>query len=648
MSSHNTKSVESDLASLKLGRDTIGRIRERESTEFHTYTFPEFHKNSRVVAVCGVMNLDDADPEADGWLLSDFYLFNILLRGLGSKQTWLTTLQPSILVSKYKEYLHGNPYKDRRVVLNQDILDQNRLTPVQLLSPDTAVNDCVEILRREAAEAKRKREPLLVLLFGHGHQTTKAIIFGSISKEEVWAEVPLRAEKALYMSQVQSVISEGLQWTMLSKSCYSAAWTANVNSTALTAASHLLESESWPESGSMRYSGSVWMTKLLKALKDEMKEPAEQELQSQSQGHYVILNKAFSKFVEECHSVLATRVDRLADTHNLSFSTQDDEWSTSWGERTGIPLANFEERFLALPIRPTSMDTKSGINRDPANSLNEDLPTRLLGQSMRGRFGSARAARRHVINLAVEYINSCPGRSSMAGNQRITSSFLRVYQNVGTSWDHMASTLAQLEYRLSCTRVATAYLTVCNIPFPQGLACDKWDKQVHINNIPDGGHSHIYEHALELLTDARIMPEPLEVHGHRFIKAQQYIAVALLEQYELDRQNSLKIVEASVAKLVSVKDKVIGELVDFVLRSETLKSSRREWASSLRKRLRSLSPHKANRNSGYSSGLVSPSKKQRASLDDPSELSPRLPRSLSRRDDSSAGMSDVAKGKRKA
>ena len=59
-----------------------------------------------------------AAPQEDGWLLSDFYLFHHLLDGVCQTQVWYTCLDPHLLIEKYKEYAHGNPYQERRVVLD--------------------------------------------------------------------------------------------------------------------------------------------------------------------------------------------------------------------------------------------------------------------------------------------------------------------------------------------------------------------------------------------------------------------------------------------------------------------------------------------------------------------------------------------------
>ena len=49
-----------------------------------------------------------------GWFLSDFHAFNYLLRKLGSEQHWLTSVAPKEALEVHGEYLHGNPYENRK------------------------------------------------------------------------------------------------------------------------------------------------------------------------------------------------------------------------------------------------------------------------------------------------------------------------------------------------------------------------------------------------------------------------------------------------------------------------------------------------------------------------------------------------------
>lgn len=100
------------------------------STEFGSVAFPtscppDVPCKSRIVAVCGATDFEDAaSPTKDGWLFSDSYLFHKLFSVVeSSNQIWLTSEDPADLVAKYREYAHGDLKQDRRVVLNEDLLE---------------------------------------------------------------------------------------------------------------------------------------------------------------------------------------------------------------------------------------------------------------------------------------------------------------------------------------------------------------------------------------------------------------------------------------------------------------------------------------------------------------------------------------------
>ncbi len=71
--------------------------------------------------------MGQANPAMDGWFFSDFFLFHHLLQGLGISQQWCSAEEPQQLIQKYGEYLHGNPHKPRKVVLNQNMVKAGKL-----------------------------------------------------------------------------------------------------------------------------------------------------------------------------------------------------------------------------------------------------------------------------------------------------------------------------------------------------------------------------------------------------------------------------------------------------------------------------------------------------------------------------------------
>jgi len=103
--------------------------RDAPGISFITHTAPIVHHNSRIVGVCGILK-EDSNPFLDGWFLSDFFALNYLMKGLGASQTWIATSSAEDLVKNYKEFLHGNSYRDRKVVLNEALLQRGEITPV--------------------------------------------------------------------------------------------------------------------------------------------------------------------------------------------------------------------------------------------------------------------------------------------------------------------------------------------------------------------------------------------------------------------------------------------------------------------------------------------------------------------------------------
>jgi hypothetical protein len=50
-------------------------------------------------------------------------MFNHLLRNaLVANQIWLTCCSPKLLVEQYGKYVYGNPFQERRIVLEERLL----------------------------------------------------------------------------------------------------------------------------------------------------------------------------------------------------------------------------------------------------------------------------------------------------------------------------------------------------------------------------------------------------------------------------------------------------------------------------------------------------------------------------------------------
>ncbi|KAL8675302.1 MAG: hypothetical protein Q9224_007475, partial [Gallowayella concinna] len=156
---------------------------------------PDVDANTHIIGVLGVSDLGHqhrASPRVDGWMVSDFYLWMSVLKGLGKSQSWHTCENPYSLLDKYgneamkldyaddsgklkrtsmswtEGYLHGDPFEERVLVLSKNNVQQlaKRLT---LSNHGTSLRD--DFLRRveqTCRQAEAANEPVLLMGFCHG------------------------------------------------------------------------------------------------------------------------------------------------------------------------------------------------------------------------------------------------------------------------------------------------------------------------------------------------------------------------------------------------------------------------------------------------------------------------------------------------
>lgn len=169
---------------------------------------------TRIVAVCGISDeLGQANPAMDGWFFSDYFLFHHLLRGLGISQHWCTAEAPQQLIHRYQEYLHVNPHKPRKVVLNQMMVQDGKLGNFTVFPRAELKTRFIRIVKSECQAARAKKEAILILVFGHGDSTTYGITLGR------------GALNKLKISNLRSAIGgNDLAVTLLTTSCYSGGW----------------------------------------------------------------------------------------------------------------------------------------------------------------------------------------------------------------------------------------------------------------------------------------------------------------------------------------------------------------------------------------------------------------------------------------
>jgi len=148
-------------------------------------------------------------------------------------------------------------------------------------------------------------------------------------------------------------------------------------------------------------------------------------------------------------------VDRRGYGHGVTFSAQDDAWSLCWSERTGIPLAEFSNRWETLPAWPADITLHPGDpqNQDPhvtdeqraecdqlkateifdvfsgKRASGHLKPDTVLGKRKAGNYfgGTLRSLTRVVSVLGSEYLDSYRGQDDTGDDGRYTDGYTVSY-----------------------------------------------------------------------------------------------------------------------------------------------------------------------------------------------------------------------------
>ncbi|KAK2767912.1 hypothetical protein FQN53_006430 [Emmonsiellopsis sp. PD_33] len=499
-------------------------------SSFSSLSLPDIPNNARILAVCGITDVGDASsPVEDGWLVSDFYLFNHLLRGIGRKQAWFTSEDPVKLVNKYGLYMHGNPCKERVIVLDQDKLNSpDAPHDISIIARDQLLDQFLLHLETECTIARQEKQPVIVFILGHGEESTNSVEIGwSIFNQEA----PL-----LTMDKFKRCIGPDVGVCTVMTSCYSGGWIINPSfKNATPAAGPGKESELWNASASIdRRCGSIYATAVTQALVREERFPDASDLIPEHQ-------KSYHQFTNSVASKLLFEVDRFGSVHEISFAAKDDAWDMEWKRRMGTPLSDFRARYLSLKTTPVDALFFNALNRDPnmprhSDQLKElenwtsfqELPNFLeypFGEEfarsgLRGRFGSSRSLQRSLRPYANSYMASFPGRDSLANNGRLHRLANQCIQGKHLNSNQVMELYCGLDYRLSVINAATQHLKMINVEF---LPCHQWNQdQWYMKH--EGRKDTV--NVIDRMLDG-IFCKPCLPQGRPYSKPRRYIASAL-------------------------------------------------------------------------------------------------------------------------
>ncbi|KAL8820290.1 MAG: hypothetical protein Q9223_001456 [Gallowayella weberi] len=520
---------------------------------FNTHTLPDLTPYTHVISVLGITEeaLNNNNSPSD-WFLSDFFAFWNLLQGHTQRQTWLHCLDLEKEVQHHQRFLHGNPFKPRKVVLDARILQaataKDSKHPVQFAHPRDLRIKFVTTLKQHCTAADKAGETVLVLMFGHGDMENKGIYLGS-------------NDRAFRYSHLKYALSKlKVNITLLTTQCYGGGWTMtpSVNITAMAAADKGNISKSWTYSRSCRRAcGSMFATAIINKLTqdpttkrslmdrgipgDDDDEPPTTEQ-----------NETYSSFCKTVYESLLKDIDRRGNEHGISFSAQDDTWEMCWHARTGIPLAKYKERWDNLDDWEADQTLHPGDpeNRDPHVTAEERAEyIRLrdatpqgqeLARSHRPRFpidgtGTILGKRNMSESLASliatvkvlgrDYLDSYPGHTDTSEDGGMFALIVWICQDRPTNIEECQSAMSAIQYRMEQQSAADRYVEMMSLSLPLSQLCHEFD----IRPVKDMEDRARYDELFDLVfaRAGALFPRPTVAQGRPFYKGPFYLMAAI-------------------------------------------------------------------------------------------------------------------------
>ncbi|KAI4182248.1 MAG: hypothetical protein L6R41_006093 [Letrouitia leprolyta] len=582
---------------------------------------PNVTANTHVIAVLGVADggsHNRASPSEDGWMVSDFYLWKHVLRGMGKSQQWLTCEDPSQLLQKYgrsdkwvktdqkpiggakneqvswKEgYIHGDPFEERVIVLNQSLLPTAK-QELTITRPGITLRN--EFLRRVEVvcnEAQRNNDPVLLMIFSHGDVDTAELGGLVIGIDPDTPDTNDFLSPRLFATTYLK--TPKVRMSLFMSSCFSGHWvvTPRLNirrPTIMAGARPNEETFAWALSASQRHAGGVYTSAFLhELLQEPIMIPATADAHSVRK--YADLTR---DIVAEANRLCIPARMETAGGSLPIFTTEGG--SDRFYERTHLQLYKYRENFEQLPRIPASdphpySDKKRDLQpNDPeVEAWNKRHPEVSLPEysDRTGSYGTTRRGiRRSTHFLAHRYMSSLPGDDSSSKNIHLHK-MIRQFK-AGMLNHNMAAIedlRRQLLYRLWMTQRANQYAQTLNLNKLPSI--ERWD-----GRIPgDQAIQNRFDVNWAIIQEANVFarPDAGTGWGHFYGKPIRYLAVAFaLSNYQADEvkklisivQNSIKASTRGKVTTVLGSKRCIGSISQFKSMMQP-KSPRKRHRSSL-------------------------------------------------------------------
>ena len=397
-----------------------------------------------------------------------------------------------------------------------EIVESRRL---RVVPREALLERFLNTLREQAAEAVRREEHLVVLIFGHGDIHHGVCV----------------ASSTLRMMDLRRLLDNTPHVTIFTTSCYSGGWLVSpnvkgrlLNSTAITAAGEDSVSSSWAQSESVgRASGNLAATGILRCLIEaevEQKRTQEQAqlMQTGVSGGDIVSTMRHPTYIQfaKCIYESVKGMGLLGSKQEIYFSVENDEWEMSYQPRLGLPLSSYQEKWESL--RAVSPSASSG-HTTPASRTGGRLVKRL-------RY------------LAEEYLASHPGADSLSPNVALHGDLRRILRGE-TPVREVNNLIEITAYRLGSMYEADYLRREIGIQYPSIFDMNTQNVLVSLppTTLP------MRRKTWDLLTSYDINTTPVGIRL-QYGKPLQYLTLALTET-----SSSWNVIESRVQAMASKK-----------------------------------------------------------------------------------------------
>jgi hypothetical protein len=560
---------------------------------------PDVSFNTRILAVCGTHDAIHPrtqqsiyDPNEDSWFLSDFYLFYHLFKHATPHQKWLTAIDPAKAVARYGEYAHGNSDGDKVVVLDQHLVTETQ--HVIVVGSEHLLEQVQDAIAAEGRAAAANNQPLMIMLFGHSDGETNAVYCGGNSEE--WLP---NANYMLSMTGIARRLGPDVQATIFLSSCYSGQWVVYPSfNNAVSAAAHPEErSLAWPMDASFQRTTGERMASAIANALIEANIPdlvVRRKLTPQREIIGVVddpfyqakaESKTLTGFLSVLHGILKKQDQKepMEAGNVMHFSAQDDLWDQSYAKRTGVPLAQFQERYNELRRLPQGAHYSEPLEATRSACISV------------GRFTFQRSQYWNAVALrAQEYLLSFPGDACYAHNRGVYRMCQHLLtQHWATSDLNLLYAKRILHYRLhKIMRRATAYKNTAGLDY---LDCNQVDAYKEVADSP-GPERATLGGIKRMVTLMRLFPAPDDDEEMAYDKGSAYLALAFFRNgYTEDTvAEKLNVLQDTAFHFDEPYRTIKTYMID---KLPEVRDSLGSLSKSTRKRLRSMSPRKHPRRS---------------------------------------------------